>query len=455
MSVKIAREDNHGVMYVPNVGAAYFSIGKVTSSNYADVSAPSGQSSWECDPENVLGKMIVPHGTNNSLPTEIRDIFDVNNLAPGIIEREIGLLWGQGPQLYEEDIDADKNEIVRIWKKDKDVQKWLDSWQYLKYLDRVVTEFKHLKGYYTKYYRNRGARIGRESKIVKLEFVPGIDARLEWAESRRLEDVKHIFTGDFENNCNTGIKTFNRFHYNTPFVYPVAMDYHCSASFARNFYPVPGFYGGLNWIKRSSDIPEILRYLTENSISLAYHFESPQAYWDLKEEKLRERCASNGTTYSDKLMEELKDSILNQLAGVLAGKKNVGKIFHTISFTDDDGDKCEWKVTPIENKSKDFIEGQLKIADKADSATTSAIGLHPALSNIMVAGKLASGSEMLYALKLYLSSDTAIPEGIIMEAINTAIKINWPEKNLKLGFYHKVVLTEENVSPNDRTKNKV
>jgi hypothetical protein len=454
MTNKIAREGNEGVMYVPDVGAAYFSMGKVTSENYSNISSPGGsQSSWEADAENVLGKMIVPYGVNNSLPTEIRDIFDVNNLAPGIIEREIGLLWGQGPYLYKEDIVD--NEIVRLWVKDKEVQQWLDSWQYKNYLDRVVTEFKHLKGHFTKYKMNRGARIGRESKIASLECVPGTDARLEWVESRRLEDVKHIFTGDFENNCNTGIRTFKRFRFNDPFRYPTGIDYHCSSSFARNFYAVPGFYGGLNWIKRSSDIPEILKFLTDNSIALAYHFESPQAYWDAKEEKLREKCASNGTTYSDKMMEELKDSILNQLAGVLAGKKNVGKIFHTISFRDDDGDLCEWKVTPIDNKSKDFIEGQLKIADKADSATTSAIGLHPALSNIMVAGKLASGSEMLYALKLYLSSDTAIPEGIIMEAINTAIKINWPDKDVKLGFYHKVVLTEESVSPDDRTKNKV
>lgn len=453
MNTKIVRDGDRGVMYVPDVGAALFSIGKVTSSNYADTSATSGQSSWESDAENVLGKQIVPYGANNSLPTEIRDIFDVNNLAPGIIEREIGLLWGQGPYLYEEDIV--ENEIVRLWVKDKEIQAWLDSWQYLKYLDKVITEYKYLKGHFTKYKMNRGARIGREAKIAGLECVPGTDARLEFAKTRRLEDVNHIFTGDFENNCNTGIKTFNRFYYNTPFQYPVAMDYHCSASFARNFYAVPGFYGGLNWIKRSSDIPQILKYLTDNSISLAYHFESPQAYWDLKEEKLREKCAGNGSTYSDKLMEELKDNVLNQLAGVLAGKENVGKIFHTISFRDDEDVLCEWKVLPIENKSKAFIEGQLKIAEKADSATTSAIGLHPSLSNVMVAGKLASGSEMLYALKLYLASDITIPEGIIMEAINTSIKINFPNSKVKLGFFHKVVLTEESVTPEERTKNKV
>jgi hypothetical protein len=124
MSNKIARDGDSGVMYVPDVGAAYFSIGKVTSENYANTSAPSGRSSWESDVENVLGKLIVSYGARNNLPAEIRDIFDVNNLSSSIIEREIGLLWGQGPQLYKEDIVAvneyEKRIVLAEVKRNKD-----------------------------------------------------------------------------------------------------------------------------------------------------------------------------------------------------------------------------------------------------------------------------------------------------------------------------------------------
>ena len=114
-----------------------------------------------------------------------------------------------------------------------------------------------------------------------------------------------------------------------------------------------------------------------------------------------------------------------------------------------------WKIEPIEQKVKDFIEAQLKISEAADQATTSGIGLHPALSNMMMSGKSASGSEMLYALKLYLASDTTIPETVIMEPINQCIAAMWPEKKARLGFYHKIVLKEENVSPGDRTSTNV
>jgi hypothetical protein len=70
-------------------------------------------------------------------------------------------------------------------------------------------------------------------------------------------------------------------------------------------------------------------------------------------------------------------------------------------------------------------------------------------------GKSAAGSEMLYALKLYLASDTSIPEEIIFEPINQCIKAMWPNKECKLGFYHKIVLREEDVSPADRAKDNI
>jgi hypothetical protein len=83
------------------------------------------------------------------------------------------------------------------------------------------------------------------------------------------------------------------------------------------------------------------------------------------------------------------------------------------------------------------------------------MGLHPSLSNIMIDGKLASGSEQLYALKIFLATETTIPESIICEAINQAIAVNWPDKGLRVGFYHSIIKTEDQVTPKDRLKNAV
>ena len=81
------------------------------------------------------------------------------------------------------------------------------------------------------------------------------------------------------------------------------------------------------------------------------------------------------------------------------------------------------------------------------------MGLHPALSNLIINGKLASGSELLYAYKLFLSSDTDIPEATVLGPLNTAISFNFPGRGIKAGFYHRTVHTEEATSTSSRMKN--
>src|SRR5690606_28525936 len=79
---------------------------------------------WERDPTYVMGKKIVPYGRNNDLPTVIRKLMDENSLAPGIIERQIGLLYGNGPALFRYEIN-DQGRIERRYDRHPEVQKWL------------------------------------------------------------------------------------------------------------------------------------------------------------------------------------------------------------------------------------------------------------------------------------------------------------------------------------------
>ncbi len=446
-STSVQRVGNTRFVSIPGVGMGMYM-------GMSEDVFTSNSISWESDPDVVCGKDIVAYGPNNNLPVEIREMMDLNNLAPGILEREKGLLYGQGPELYVKKYE--NGEVYREWGYDKDIWEWLNSWDYTRFIEMAITEYKYLHGYFVKHYTNRGRRIGRSSCIKKLSIVPGTDARLGWVESRKLEDVSVVYTGDFENSCvRTGIVTYPVFDRNNPFRYPVSMSYRNSYSFARSLYSIPSFWGSRNWINRSSDVPQILKHITDNSINVAFHIESPAEYWELQKEKLEKKCLMEGKEYNDEMLENHKDEVLRRLANALSGKKHVGKFFHTISLKDDDGKIWEWKITPIDQKIKDFIDAQIRVSEKADAATTSGIGLHPSLSNIMVDGKLSSGSEMLYALKLYLASDTTIPESIILQALNEAIRINFPDKPWQLGFYHKIVLREEDVSPKDRTKNNI
>ncbi len=455
MDPSIKKIGNSGVMNIPDVGVfSYYTGASSDYDQWDNIVLSDSNVQWEADSDIVAGKKIVPYGSNNNLPAVVRDMMEANNLAPGILEREIGLLHGQGPQLYLELVED--GDIVRKWTYDQEIWDWLNSWNHRRFIDMATVEYKYLKGVFVKRFLRRKARIGGKQEFV-LEVCPGTDARLAWVESRRLEDVPYIYTGDFENNCaKTGIKSWHVWDRYFPFNKGASMSYHNSYSFAHNFYSIPGFWGTRKWIARSSDVPDILKYLSDNGLILTHHIHSPAGYWDEKHDKLEKKFPSMSETGIDAKLEELKKETFRKISSVLAGKKNVGKFIETVDFYDEDaGQMATWKIEPIEQKVKDFIEAQLKISEAADQATTSGIGLHPALSNMMMSGKSASGSEMLYALKLYLASDTTIPETVIMEPINQCIAAMWPNKKARLGFYHKIVLKEENVAPKDRTTSNV
>lgn len=411
--------------------------------------------SWEAFPYTVGGKRVIPYGRDNRLPSMLRDVLDSNNLAPGVLDRQLGLIFGQGVYLYR--LVFKDGQILREWIQDKDVDDWLKSWDVVSYAKGALTDYLHLKGFFNAYYLNRGARIGNKPTIAALEHIPAKNARLGWTDTRDIRDVKTILVGDFENECyRSGVQEYPVYDRRQPGRYPYAASYNHTYSFGRDFYSIPQYWGTLRWIIRGSEIPTIFKYVTDNGLNLAYHIHSPQAYWDKKREIIRNthpEWASDDAKVEAEIA-AMTEKFMKSLTEVLSGKENAGKFFHTVDVIDDmTGKPVTWSIEPIDQKIKDFVESQLKIAEASSSAITSGMGLHPALSNLIINGKLASGSELLYAFKLFLASDTEIPESTVLEPVNQAIMFNFPGKDLRVGFYHRTVQTEEATSTNDRVKN--
>lgn len=412
------------------------------------------QHDWETMPFSVGGEQVVPFGHDNLLPSKLRDVLDDNNLATGVLERQLGLIYGQGIFLYQ--LSYRDGEIAREWVQDPEIENWLHSWDVVSYAKGALSDYLHLKGFFNTCVLRRGSRIGLEPSISHLEHIPARNARLEWVESRSLRDVRHIFVGDFEHACvGTGIRKYPVYDRRNPGRHAVSAAYNNSYSFGRDFYSIPQYWGTLRWIIRGSEIPTIFKYVTDNGLNLAYHIHSPQAYWDAKRDMIR-RIHPEWAADDAKVEQEigkLTEKFLQNLTAVLSGKENAGKFFHTVDVMDDTGKQVTWSIDPIDQKIKDFVESQLKIGEASSSAITSGMGLHPALSNLIINGKLASGSELLYAFKLFLASDTEIPESTVLEPVNQAIAFNFPGKNIRAGFYHRSVKTEEATSAKDRIKN--
>lgn len=406
---------------------------------------------WDGDPANIAGVRVVPWGKSNNLPVIIRDLLEKNNLGPGILERKTGLLYGQGPMLYK--IKVENNERIQEWVLDNQIQDWLDSWDYKRYIRDVFVEYTHMKSHFTKYHTGAYVRIGKPW-ISKLECMHDADCRLVWPEnnSRRLDDVTRVLTGDFDNYRN--FYTYPVFDKWNPMASETAIKYHSMRSFGRNMYAISSFYGSVPWLENANNLPEIIRYLNDNMIAAAYIVHEPQEYWNQKRELIMSIHPEWEDAAIEKELAVQRDNITKTIADVMAGRKNAGKFFTCVDFVDPDGNKQEWRIEPIEMNVDKYITAQAEISRIADSSTTSGFGMNPALSNIIIDGKGDSGSQMLYALKIFYGADTQIPEEIALEAINDAIRINFPgKKGIFLGMYRKVINKEDNVTASARTTN--
>lgn len=403
-------------------------------------------------PMIIQGHEIVPHGEQNNLPEELRQILDDNHIIPELLNKHLNLLWRQGPEQYK--IEFKDGKRVKTWVSDPDVKEFLDSWDYVEYLEKAAIEYLASRGHFSKYFRNRAPRIGGEGKITRLENVSNLKSRLSWPDSR--DNINNIYTGNFQQPWKAGLREYPIFNHRKPFEHPVSMRYSNLYSYALvNDYSRPSFYGLFNWIKLGSSLPKLLMNFNANAASVRYHIETPALYWSLKAEQLKKNCELQNIEYKDSMLEDLKDETFLKFAEGLIGIEKAGKMITSETIWDAEGSTyVGWKVTPIDQKVKNFISAQLEIAKRADFEITAGIGLHPALSNMSADGNLPSGSEQLYALKLHQSVGVDITERIVCKDLNNTLASNFPNKNIYVGFYTDTILTEENTNPDDRIKNK-
>ena len=447
--VKIIREGNKAFGITP-VGVYAFDV--VGTFKMASPSVlPFYMNTRQLLPTQIGEFKIVANGQENNYPEELRLILDENNLTPEILNKQAQLLYGQGPALYK--VNFENGRRVKYWLTDPDVQAWLDTWDYEDYLLRAAIEFRTTNGHFTKFYRNKGARIGEKAVVAKLEHVSSLYSRLEWPDANN--QINGIIVGDFRQPWYNGLRRYPVFDPTSPFYYPVSMRYSNLYAFALDYeYSRSPIHGSLNWIKLSSSIPKLLSNFNDNSMAIKYHIEVPAIYWETLRGEMITQCENSGALFTEGMFKKAQDDIMEKFSIALAGNDKVGKFVSTASMFDEISNQyVGWKITPLDQKVKDFIDAQINIANEALFQVTSGIGLHPALSNLSKDGNLPSGSEQLYAFKLYLQTGVDIPEGIVMKDINLALAANFPGKKLRMGFYHDVLLTEESTNPKDRVRN--
>lgn len=404
---------------------------------------------------------IFPHGTHNDLPSMLRDVIYNNYIAPGLLKKKTSLLWGDGPKLFVDEIQEGTHTRTPV--QDPEVEDWLESWGHIDYLLKQCVDFNYIEGTYTKFKRNRGARIGKPA-IAELEHINADEARqagIRPENIRKRPKPTHVIVNEWGFGSMAApleYDVYELFDFKNPFKNPQSVLYSNFPAFCVDFYALPDIWGSLEWIKRSTSVPLLIRALTKNAANIKYHIQSPSLYWDAKEAEIEEKCAQLGRKYEKQMLEDFRMDLLRQIADVLSGIENTGKFWHTVKIYDDSGTdliEAGWSIDPIDQKIKDLVDAYLSIGKRGDYAVGAGLQVHPALGGITETGKSDSGSEQLYAMKGYLSTSTNLPEMIVCKAVNHAIKANWPDKKCRVGFCHQQPVREQDISESKRMINNV
>ncbi|WP_134344334.1 hypothetical protein [Flavobacterium psychrophilum] len=400
---------------------------------------------------------ILPYGTNDNLPSVIKAAVQENSTAPGMLEKKVMMYLGNGLFLYKEDIVD--NNIVRVWTKDVAIQSWLNTWKCEEYINKCAVDYEYMKGHMTKLFRNKAGRTGGTNQIAKLEHIQLQEGRLACHISSTDLTPTHIVVTDYSFStleAITGIKVYPIFDVNNPFISPTSASYNSQYTFGDKHYSTPPLFGSLEWLRRSTATPIIFKALSKNSINVKYHVESPQEFWDREEKRLKDNAEKSGREYNDNEIIEYRKIFMRDLLKVLSGDENSGKLWHTRNIIEVQGQNIishGWKITAIPQNIKDFVEAQIKISERADRALSANLGMGQGISNTGEAGKANGGSEQVYAYQNFMNSSVDIPERVICQTLNDAIKANFPNTDLKIGFHRNQAQTLSNINPADRPVN--
>lgn len=330
--MEIRRTGNTGFIDTGEGQLISFAMGKGWSPSSISFSRPE---SWQTRKIRVAGVNIVPMGANNDLPGDVQRLLDNFYGGEGIMGKIQGLQWGEGPRFFEEAIDSENNRFYRKWILDDVIQADLESWDYRDYMLRCLVDLVHMQGFWVKFIRNRGPRIGEGGRIIRLEHIPYRKCRFEYPDDRH-DLPQNVYVGDWPFPDPDRLAKYPVFNPADPFRHPVSVGYFNIYSFCRDFVSAPRFLGAFPWLELAGTIAPLLAAYNANASALSLHIESPQAYWDAAEDRIREICKRKGVPYSAKMLEEFKDEAMEKFASGVTGRENVGKYMHTTRFWDAD-----------------------------------------------------------------------------------------------------------------------
>jgi len=316
--------------------------------------------------------------------------------------------------------------------------------------------------------------------VLGLEHVDNRRCRLATKKDINLaddpvdQDFQTVVAGNWQYGNERKFKIYKRFSPSSPLQSPVAISYHRNASVGQ-IYGLNKFYAGIKeWLTGMNRNPKYINSFLKNSLSAKIHLVIPVEWVESIQDKVSQYCEENalretdgkdllklngveiGSEYKISVRDQVIAAEITKLSTFLSGVENQGKLYVTHSYMTSDGHPAQWKLEPIDLKYKEFMSSLTDYDRRADEVTLSSRGIDASISSIAKEGVISkSGADVYYNYLIYLHN-LKPAEHICNEAVNMAIRINFPDlysQGIRVGLYNEIPSRQEDVSPGDRLQN--
>ena len=405
--------NDYSAYLLPKIGAIVTGVKSVPPASAAEIK------------DDDSGDMAL-WGDNNDFPQRVIEDVRKDPEIGTLLDKQArllysgGLVWGKitqkdnGQEVLTA-LEGNKNTVIKDWIRRSNISR---------YLYEAAKDLYWFNNAFPEVILN----VGR-TEIVQLCAQPAEQCRWSKQNSKGFSNICYI-NANFPDDKETSERTVKlpvidpyydpaetlRTLKGTNYIYPLSI-------------PTPGskYYQLADWnsirqsgwLEVSQAIPKFKKSLLEKQLTIKYHIEIADRFWDLK--------YPDWGKLDETSRQEIKRQELANFQEMMAGLEKTGSSLFTPFKVDFNLGKefSLWKITAIDDKIKQgsFLEE----GKDASLYKQAAIGLHPALVGTMPnSGLGGAGSNIREAFNLHILSCRA-HQDIILEPLNNLVKYynNW------------------------------
>ena len=421
-----------------SVGSSKTPSPKSTHTKPGDSKAPDAPgaeaSEAKLDDVNITSTKWVDWGPGNDFPQKvISDVSKVSVAAPAL-EFKIKAHYGTGLITFKREVDEKGKVIIKVQDVNKipEIKSFFKNSKIKRYFLEQITDLVWFYNVFPEMIVSRDF-----SKITSIRSLEAAFCR--WSEmdegERRIKILGYSALWPREEEITEipvispwwsveRTRDYLRKNKIWKFVYPTYIP-----TPGRSFYQVAYWNGARKsgWFDVAGAIPEFKKHLMKNQMTIKWHVEIPESYWD----KL-----FPFPEFTKKKKKEKSEEKLGEMDDFLSDTKNTGKTFFS-HFAVDPITKQPlpgWKITALDNK---LIGGEyLEDSQAANSEIMFSMRVDPSLvGHGIPGGKLGagSGSDKREAFNIY-NSLLLTDRDVTVEPLEFIRDFNGWDEDLEFGF---------------------